>query len=116
MYLNTDRKATKGHKQVDTGTARRYLNIVEEDEFPSMEMCANSNVHILDGGPLQPPARLLQRLNPPYTGSPIEAKEIEEDPINLLLHLKMKSQIDELQPRKQILILVHKRPPCLDQS
>lgn len=63
-----------------------------------MKMSADCNVHVLNSGPLHPPTGLLQRLDPPHSGSPIKPEEVNEMPINLLLNFKMKCQIDELQP------------------
>lgn len=76
-----------------------YLDIIEEDEFPSMEVSTDSNVHVLNSCPLQPTTGFLQSLNSPDTSSSIEPEEVQEHAINLLLYLKMKSQIDVLQPR-----------------
>lgn len=67
-----------------------YLNIIEEDELPTMQMCPDGNIHVLNRCPLQPPPRLLQCLYPPHPSSSIKTKEVDENPINLLLHFKMK--------------------------
>lgn len=75
-----------------------YLNIIQEDEFPSVEMGAYCNIHVLNGGSLHPSTGFFQCLYPPHTRSPIKPEEVKEMPINLLLYFKMKCQIDELQP------------------
>ena len=76
----------------------QYLEIIEEDKLPAMEMRPNCNVHILHCSPLQPPARLLQCLDPPHSSGAIEPKEIKEHAVHLLLHLKVETEIDVLQP------------------
>ena len=79
-------------------------------------MGSDCYIHILYGCPLKPATRVLKCFDSPNTSSPIEAKEIYEDSIDLLFHLKMKAQIDVLEASQQIFILVHKSPPSLNQS
>lgn len=78
--------------------ADKYLNIIEENEFPSMKVSTHSNVHVFDSSPLQPTTRVLQSLNPPHTSGSIEPKEINENTVHLLFYLKVKRQINVLQP------------------
>lgn len=73
----------------DRGEIVQYLDVVEENEFPSFKMSTDSNVHVLHGGPLQPPTSILQGLYPPNARRPIEPKEIDENAVHLLLYLKM---------------------------
>ena len=84
-----------------------HPNVVEEYEFPSVQVSTDSYVHVLDCCPLEPATRLLQRLDPPHASSAIETEEIEEKAIYLLLHLKMEAQVDVLESREQVLVLVH---------
>lgn len=72
--------------------------------------------HILHGRPVIPAARLLQRLYPPHARCPVEAKELVEVPLHLLLHLKVVRKVDALEPGQQILARVHKRPPGLGRE
>jgi hypothetical protein len=81
-----------------------------------MKMSPNSYIHILDGCPFKPTSRFLKGFNSPYSSSSIETKEIQEHPINLLLNLEMKTQIDVLKTGQQVLVFVHKRPPSLNQT
>lgn len=91
-----------------------YLDIIQEDEFPSIQVRTNSDIHILHSCPLKPTSWTFQSLDPPYSSSSIETKEVQEDPINLLLHFEMEAQVDILKARQEILILVHKAPSCLN--
>lgn len=77
-------------------------------------MCSNSNVHILNGCPLQPSPNILQGLDSPDSSSSIEPKKVKKNPIHLLLHLKMEAEIDVLKPGQQVLIFVDKWPPGLN--
>jgi hypothetical protein len=94
----------------------QYLNVIQEEKSPSLEMCSDSYVHILHCRPLHPPPRIFKCLNSPHSCSTIEPKEIEKGSIDLLLHLKMEAQIYVLQSGQQIFILVYERPSCLNQS
>lgn len=76
---------------------KSYLNIIQVDELPAFEVGTDSNVHVLDGGAFHPPARILQCLYSPHPSSPIESKEIYENAVHLLFHLKVKAQIDVLK-------------------
>jgi hypothetical protein len=96
--------------------SKYYLDIIQVDEFPAFEMGTNSNVHVLDGRALHPPTRILQCLYPPHPSSPIESKEIYENAVHLLFHLKVKAQIYILKSSKEVFILVHKCPSRLYQS
>lgn len=78
-------------------------------------MCSDSYVHILHCCPLHPSSRILKRLNSPYSRSAIEPKEVEKFPIHLLLHLKVEAKVYVLKSGQQVLILVNKRPSCLNQ-
>ena len=78
-------------------------------------MCPNSYVHILHSCPLHPSSRLLKCLNSPHSRSAIEPEEVEKRPIHLLLHLKVEAKIYVLKSGQQVLILVYKRPSCLNQ-
>lgn len=79
-------------------------------------MGSNSYVHILHGCPFKPATWLLQGLDSPNTRSTIKTKEIKKYPINLLLHLKVKTQIDVLKTGQQVLVLVYKSPSGLNQA
>lgn len=92
-----------------------YLDIIEVYEAPAIEMCPDSDVHVLNSGPVEPAPGVLQRLDPPHPSRPIEPEEVQERAIHLLLHLKMEAQVDVLQPSQQVLVLVHKRPTRLHQ-
>lgn len=93
-----------------------YLDMVQENELPSFQMCTDSNIHVLDSSSLQPSSRILKSFGPPHSGRPIESEEVKEHTINLLLHLKMERQIDVLQPCEKILIFVYKRPSNLHKT
>lgn len=41
------------------GQSHDYLYIIQEDEFPTIEMSSDSNVHIFYGCPLEPATRLF---------------------------------------------------------
>jgi hypothetical protein len=82
-----------------------YLHIVQEDELPSIQVCTNSNIHILHGCPLKPASRFFQSLDPPNSSSSIEPKEVQEDPIDLLLHFKVEAKVDILKAGQEALIL-----------
>jgi hypothetical protein len=92
------------------------LDVVEEYELPAVEVSADGDVHVLDGGALHPAARVLQRLDAPHAGRAVEAEEVEVDAIDLLLDLEVEAQVDVLQPRQQVLVLVHEAPASLDQA
>jgi len=92
-----------------------YLHIIQEDELPSIQVCTNSNIHILHGCPLKPASRFFQSLDPPNSSSSIEPKEVQEHSIHLLFHLKVEAKINILQPSQQVLILIHKGPSCLHE-
>ena len=81
-----------------------------------MEMSSDSYVHILNGCSFKPTSRFLKGFDSPHSSGSIEAKEIQEDTINLLLNLEMKTQIDVLETSQQVLVFVHKRPPSLNQT
>lgn len=67
-----------------------YLNVIEEDEFPAMQMCPHCNIHVLHCCSLHPPSSCLQCLYPPNPSSAIKPKEVDENPVHLLLYFKMK--------------------------
>lgn len=74
---------------------------------------AGSAHHVLHGGPVVPAARLLQRLHAPDSSGAVEAKELVEVALHLLLHLEVIGEVDVLEARQQVLPRVHKRPPRL---
>lgn len=92
-----------------------YLDVVEEDELPAVEVGADGDVHVLDGGPLHPAAGVLEGLDAPHAGGAVEPEEAEVDAIHLLLHLEVEAQVYVLQPGQQVLVLVHEAPPRLHQ-
>jgi len=94
----------------------KNLDVVEEDELPAVEVCADGDVHVLDGGALHPAAGVLEGLDAPHAGRAVEAKEVEVDAIDLLLDLEVEAQVDVLQPGQQVLVLVHEAPTSLDQT
>jgi hypothetical protein len=53
-------------------------------------------------------------LDPPNSSSSIEPKEVQEDPIDLLLHFKVEAKVDILKAGQEVLILVHKAPSGLN--
>jgi hypothetical protein len=67
-----------------------YSNIIEENEFPPTKMGSDSHVHIFYSGAFQPPTTLFKCFNSPHACSAIEAKEVDEHAIHLLLYLKVK--------------------------
>lgn len=88
-------------------------DVVEEDELPALQMSPNRNIHVLDGGPLQPAAGVLQRFDSPHSCCAVEAEEVEEDAVHLLLHFEVERQVHVLKAREEVLSLVHKRPTRL---
>ena len=97
-------------------SASKYLDVVEEDELPAVEVGAHGDVHVLDGGALHPAARVLEGLDAPHAGGAVEAEEVEVDAVDLLLDLEVEAQVDVLQPGQQVLVLVHEAPAGLDQT
>lgn len=93
-----------------------YLDIIEVYELPAIEMCSHGNVHVLHGCPVEPPSGIFQSFDPPHPGRPIEAEEVQEHSIHLLLHLEMEAQVDVLETSEQVFVLVHELPPRLNQS
>lgn len=94
IHIGTKQKSNKSiiksHTPIKLSVSEiLYLNIIEEYEFPAMKMSTNSNVHILNSGPLQPATGFFKRLYPPNSSSTIESKEIEKHAIHLLLYFKM---------------------------
>ena len=75
-----------------------YLNIVKIQKLPSLEMCSDSNIHVFNGCSLHPSSGVLKGLNSPHSSRSVEAKEIKECAINLLLHLEVEAEIYILQP------------------
>ena len=78
-------------------------------------MCSDSYVHILHCCPLHPSSRILKCLNSPHSRSAIKPEKVEKRTIHLLLHLKVEAKIYVLKSGQQVLILVYKRPSCLNQ-
>lgn len=69
------------------------LNIIQEDELPTIEMGTDRYVHILHSRPLEPSSWFLKSSDSPNTSGPIEAEEIEEHSIDLLLHFEVEAHI-----------------------
>lgn len=95
---------------------RSYPNIVEEDELPSIKMGTNCNIHIFHRRPIHPSTATLKGANSPDTSRAVKSKEIQKVPVHLLLDLKVKAQIDILQPCQEVLFLIHKGPSSLHQT
>lgn len=93
-----------------------YLDIIKVDEFPTIKVGPDCDIHIFHSCSFKPPSRLFECLDSPNTGGSVETKEIQEHPINLLLHLKVEAQINVLETSQQVLVLVHKRPSSLNQT
>jgi hypothetical protein len=53
-------------------------------------MGSDSHVHIFYSGAFQPPTTLFKCFNSPHACSAIEAKEVDEHAVHLLLYLKVK--------------------------
>lgn len=46
---------------------RQYLKVTKINKFPALEAGSDSQVHVLDRGPVLPPARFIYRWYPPYS-------------------------------------------------
>ncbi|GER31413.1 30S ribosomal protein S3 [Striga asiatica] len=118
LYASYDSGSSQRHciKMVDYNKLRNiechgYLI----NEFPTTQVCTDSNIHVLDSCSVQPSTTVLDGFNSPNTSCPIESEKVEEPPIDLLFNLEMKGQIYILQSCKQIFFLVDKSPPGLHQ-
>lgn len=78
-------------------------------------MGPDSDIHVLNSGPLKPTSGILQSLDAPDASCPIESEEVQENPVHLLLNLKVEAQIYVLEPCQEVLFFVDKDPSGLYQ-
>lgn len=67
------------------------FNVIEVNEFPTVEMRSDRDIHVFNRGSLEPPAGFFQCFDPPDSCGSVEPKEIEKHAVHLLFYFEVET-------------------------